>query len=116
MTVHNHCFPSLSSLRTTHSELLRRHQAQGNDAEVLYLVESFITKGTATGVLLNSEEERWAAQGFLDYWSAILYRSGQEPPEATLCDFDPKLIATAADQQCPYVGLRAYQDIDQPAF
>ena len=116
MTADNYCFPSLSSLRTTHSELLRRHQTQGNSSDILHTIESFINKGTATGALLDDEEERWAAQSFLDYWSAILYRAGQEPPEATLHDFDPKLISTAQDQQCPYVGLRAYREADHATF
>ena len=83
---------------------------------MLHTIESFINKGMVTGALLDEEEERWAAQSFLDYWSAILYRAGQEPPEATLRDFDPKLISTAQDQQCPYVGLRAYRESDHPVF
>jgi hypothetical protein len=83
---------------------------------MLHTIESFINRGTATGALLDEEEERWATQSFLDYWSAILYRAGQEPPEATLRDFDPKLISTAQDQQCPYVGLRAYRESDHPVF
>lgn len=113
MTSDNKCFPSLLSLRVTHSELLKRHQVQGNDAGTLQTIESFIHRGKATGALLDNEEERYAAQGFLDYWSAILYRAGQEPPEATLHDFDPNLAPMPDSKQCPYIGLRAYQETDQ---
>lgn len=113
MTSDNKCFPSLLSLRVTHSELLKRHQVQGNDADTLQTIESFIHRGKATGALLDNEDERYAAQGFLDYWSAILYRAGHEPPEATLHDFDPNLAPMPDSQQCPYIGLRAYQETDQ---
>lgn len=116
MDVDNHCFPSLHALRTTHSDLLRRYQAKGGDPEALRLIESFVRKGAATGVLLENDDERWAAQGFLDYWSALLYRLGQEPPEATIHSFNPRLIPTAYDRQCPYVGLRAYTEADQAIF
>jgi len=113
MTSDNKCFPSLLSLRVTHSELLKRHQVQGNDADTLQTIESFIHRGKATGALLDNEDERYAAQGFLDYWSAILYRAGHEPPESTLHDFDPNLAPMPDSKQCPYIGLRAYQETDQ---
>lgn len=112
MVAEKKCFPSLLSLRVTHSELLKRHQARGDEPETLKLIESFIHKGKATGAIIDNEEERWLAQGFLDYWSAILYRAGHEPPEATLCDFEPQLAPSPDDSQCPYIGLKPYREAE----
>ena len=116
MTAEQTCFPSLLSLRVTHSELLKRHQVQGNDPETLQSIASFLDRGTATGAVLDSEEDRWIAQGFLDYWSAILYRAGQEPPEATLDEFDPYRAPLLDDNQCPYVGLHPYREAEHALF
>ncbi|NEQ42233.1 MAG: AAA family ATPase [Leptolyngbya sp. SIOISBB] len=116
MVAENKCFPSLLSLRVTHSELLKRHQAQGDESETLTLIAAFIHKAKATGTIIDDEEERSLAQGFLDYWSAILYRAGQEPPEATLYDFDPQLAPKPDDSQCPYVGLKPYRESEQALF
>lgn len=116
MAVHQKGFPSLLSLRVTHSELLKHHQVQGDDPATLQLIESFLERGIATGAVLESEEDRWIAQGFLDYWSAILYRAGQEPPEATLCEFDAHRVPVLKDDQCPYVGLHAYREAEHALF
>jgi hypothetical protein len=116
MVAEKKCFPSLLSLRVTHSELLKRHQVRGDELETLKLIKSFINRGKATGAITDNEEERWLAQGFLDYWSAILYRAGHEPPEATLCDFEPQLAPSPDDSQCPYIGLKPYRESEHALF
>ncbi|MBF2046883.1 MAG: AAA family ATPase [Elainella sp. C42_A2020_010] len=109
-------FPSLSSLRVAHSELLKLHREQGNQADVLTQIEQFMLKGRATGAVLDSEDDRWAAQGILDYWSSLLYRAGQEPPDTTLVDFDPSLAPDLSDDRCPYIGLEAFREQNQQLF
>ena len=104
-------FPSLASLRSAHSELLKLHRDRGNEPEILAEIEQLIHKGRATGALLDSENDRWAAQGLLDYWSSLLYRAGQQPPDATLADFDPSLAPDLSDDLCPYMGLEENQNL-----
>ncbi|MBW4548330.1 MAG: WD40 repeat domain-containing protein [Symplocastrum torsivum CPER-KK1] len=103
-------FPSLASLRAAHSELLKRHRETGSTPELLAEMEEFIYRGRATGALLDTDEDRWASQSLLDYWSAILYRAGREPPDATLAEFDPALAPELDDARCPYLGLEAFRE------
>ncbi|MBW4694692.1 MAG: hypothetical protein KME27_23325 [Lyngbya sp. HA4199-MV5] len=109
-------FPSLASLRVAHSELLKLHRERGNEPEVLVEIEQLIHKGQSTGALLDIEEDRWAAQSLLDYWSSLLYRAGQEPPDATLIDFDPSLAPDLNNDLCPYIGLEAFREKNQNLF
>jgi WD40 repeat protein/energy-coupling factor transporter ATP-binding protein EcfA2 len=103
-------FPSLASLRAAHSELLKRHRESGSTPELLAEIEKFIYRGRATGALLDTDEDRWASQSLLDYWSAILYRAEREPPDATLAEFDPALAPELDDARCPYLGLEAFRE------
>jgi energy-coupling factor transporter ATP-binding protein EcfA2 len=103
-------FPSLASLRAAHSELLKRHRESGSTLELLAEIEEFIYRGRATGALLDTDEDRWASQSLLDYWSAILYRAGREPPDATLAEFDSALAPELDDARCPYLGLEAFRE------
>jgi WD40 repeat protein len=110
------CFPSLESLRAAHSELLQRFQAQGAMPDLIAAIEAFLRRGTATGVLLDSDADRWAAQSRLDYWLTQLYRPGYTPPDVTLAEFDPELAPELAEELCPYVGLDAFHEKDQGRF
>jgi energy-coupling factor transporter ATP-binding protein EcfA2 len=103
-------YPSLASLRAAHSELLKRHREHSSTQELLVEVEEFICRGRATGVLLDTDEDRWACQSLLDYWTTVLYRAGLEPPDATLSEFDPTLAPQLDDTQCPYLGLEAFRE------
>jgi hypothetical protein len=109
-------FPSLASLQAAHSELLKLHREQGNEPEILAEIEQLMLKGQATGILLDSEDDRWAAQSLLDYWSSLLYRAGQEPADAILLDFDPSLAPDLSDDLCPYMGLEAFHAENQDRF
>ncbi len=109
-------FPSLASLRVAHGELLKRHRERGSEPEVMTEIKQLIRRGRATGALLDREDDRWAAQSLLDYWSSLLYRAGLEPPEATLVEFDPDLAPDLADHLCPYLGLEAFREKDESLF
>ncbi|MBD2459111.1 hypothetical protein H6G80_34315 [Nostoc sp. FACHB-87] len=109
-------FASLASLRAAHSELLKRHRESGSTSELLKEIETFICQGRATGALLDTDEDRWASQSLLDYWTAILYRAGHEPPDATLAEFDPTLAPELDDTLCPYLGLEAFREEKSSLF
>ncbi len=109
-------FPSLTALRTTHNTLLDAHRTQADRATFWPEVERFIERGRATGALLDNEEDRWAAQSLLDYWSATGYSVGRTMPDAALADFDPTLAPEIPDDRCPYVGLAAFREFQEPYF
>jgi hypothetical protein len=109
-------FPSLEAMRAAHRNLLKRQRANAKSPELLAEAEAFILKGRATGVLLDEDDDRQAAQGFLDYWSTRLYRPGYEPPDATLAEFDSTLAPELDDALCPYVGLEAFGEANKGVF
>jgi WD40 repeat protein len=109
-------FPSLAALRTAYSEMLRRHRADPDSPGMLAAIEDLIRRGVATGALLDADSDRYAAQSLLDYWVAVLYRAGLEPPEAALAEFDPELSPTLPDELCPYRGLDAFDEADHVRF
>lgn len=103
-------FPSLAALRALHSKLLEAHRTQAASDAFWQEVASFLLRGSRSGALLDREEERWAAQSLLDYWSATAYSVGRAMPDAALVDFDPTLAPLIPDVQCPYVGLAAFHE------
>ncbi len=109
-------FPSLASLRASHSELLKRSRASGDTPDTFAAIQDFIRRGRATGALLDAEADRWTAQTQLDYWSTQLYQPGQTPIDATLDDFDPLLAPELDDALCPYLGLDAFHENNQRLF
>ncbi|MFO7169491.1 MAG: hypothetical protein DIU80_015815 [Chloroflexota bacterium] len=109
-------FPSLAALRAAHTELLKRTQREGHTEALLEDASNFITSGVATGALLDSEEDRDAAQSLLDYWSTIIMRAGGDPPDSTLAEFDPNEAPDLPDSACPYQGLDAFDEEDKDLF
>lgn len=109
-------YPSLAALRAAHSGLIQRRRLSGDTPAFLAEVQAFIARGQATGALLDADGDRLAAQSLLDFWANVLMRAGQEPPEATLADFDPSLAPELPDEPCPYRGLEAFRAADRPYF
>jgi len=109
-------FPSFASLRAAHSELLKQHRQTELTPKLLTEVKTFLLRGRTTGALLDTEDERWAAQSLLDYWTSILYRQGEEPPDTTLVEFDPFLAPELPDSLCPYLGLEAFREENHNLF
>ena len=108
-------YPSLSVLRGTHRELVTRRRLGINDA-FLKDVTDFILRGSATGQLLESDDERWDAQNLLDYWSNELFHNERVGPDATLAEYNPRVAPFLQDDQCPYLGLDAFSSSDQDYF
>jgi len=109
-------FVSLTSLRAAHNRLLSTHRESGSAPGLLAEACAFIEHGRASGAVLDNEDDRVVAQSLLDYWTAMLYRSGVEPPESALLDFDWSLAPELADALCPYVGLDAFSESEQGIF
>jgi hypothetical protein len=109
-------FSSSAELRLEHSALLKARRDGGETAELLAAGEEFIRRGRATGAVLDTDSDRAASQSLLDYWSTLLYRAGQEPPDATLAEFDPTLAPELDDASCPYVGLDAFREANKAVF
>ncbi|MDJ0591742.1 MAG: WD40 repeat domain-containing protein, partial [Pleurocapsa sp. MO_226.B13] len=109
---------SLASLREAHKQLLLDHRRSAFSAELVEKIIAFLIKGSATGMVLDEEEDRWAAQSILDYWLSILYSEDEdiEPPDGTLADFDATLAPELADEACPYLGLEAFLEKDKNLF
>lgn len=63
-------FPSLVALRAAHKVLLDQHRTQAEAEAFWREVDLFLRRGSATGMLLDNEDDRWAVQGLLDYWAA----------------------------------------------
>ena len=102
-------FVSFTTLRYAHTELLRstRHV----DMTTLHAqMRAFVESGVRTGVILDNEDERRSTQTMLDYWAALLYRNGIEPPDATLLEFNSALAPVLSDADRPYVGLDAFNE------
>src|ERR1043165_502051 len=84
-------FQSLAGLKAAHIALLERRRLSDDIAAFVAEIVAFIQRGSATGVRLNADDDRWTSQSMLDYWSNLLGRLGHEPPDATLATFDPAL-------------------------
>ncbi len=109
-------YPSLAVLQAAHNGLLKRQRQEGDAPTFLAEVAGFLREGVATGALLDADADRRTAQGLLDYWIARLYRVGEEPPDATLAEFDPALAPELPDALCPYLGLDAFHESDGDKF
>lgn len=90
-------FASLSELRSAHNELLKRSKDEGESDAVLDVAQTLIARGVATGVVIDTEDDRWAAQSLLDYWSTLLFRNKRPAPDATLADFDANTLVQNAE-------------------
>jgi hypothetical protein len=114
-------FGSAGELQKEHTSLieaLNRHLAKDasaeNEAAALKQLEPqirrFLERGAATGVYVEEIEERTTCQVLLDYWVSCLLRAEIQVPPANLAQFDGEQLPILKDEDCPYVGLEAFQD------
>src|SRR5262249_17090849 len=108
-------FASLSAMRAAHTALLR-HYREGSSPDLLAEASTFLAHGSATGALIDDDDDRMAAQSLLDYWAAILCRADQQPVKAVLDDFDPSLAPSLPDSLCPYLGLESFSEATQEFY
>jgi hypothetical protein len=79
-------------------------------------IETFIEEGRQAGRRIGDENERWTSQGYLDYWATTLYSHADNVPSTELEAFDEDTAPTLLDEDCPYVGLRAFEENDATLF
>ena len=108
-------YPSLLELKETHTRL-RKLRSEAETPSVLDEIETFIQRGSATGAILDNDDDRRLTQSYLDYWVTVLYRAKRIPSDATLAEFDPSLAPQLDDSLCPYKGLNAFQETDRNVF
>jgi WD40 repeat protein/energy-coupling factor transporter ATP-binding protein EcfA2 len=127
---HASAFSSLAQMREFHSELLLRRREAGIGAtiksdqrradvsatQLTSQISTFLERGVQAGALLDSEDDRIAAQSLLTYWANILQRLDVAVEESMLADFDPELAPELPDKVCPYLGLDAFSELDHPRF
>lgn len=70
-------FESLAAVRAEHARLLAQMPGDTLTPELRDQVLAFLARGAATGAVLDSPEDRSAAQGILNYWTATLYTPDQ---------------------------------------
>jgi hypothetical protein len=109
-------FPSLSALRSAHSDLLKRQAKNGDTQDFWIAVEDFLQRGQETGAFLDSPEDRWSAQSALDYWASALFRVDGREVDPILAELDPTLAPELDDSLCPYVGLEAFRESQHELF
>ncbi|MEI7768992.1 MAG: hypothetical protein WCI67_03335, partial [Chloroflexales bacterium] len=109
-------YSSMAALRAANTQLGELRRSGGDGPEQVAAIATFLARGTATGALLAEEDDRWSAQGLLDYWAAALERAGAAAPEATLAEFDPLLAPDLPESACPYMGLDAFGEANAGLF
>jgi WD40 repeat protein/tetratricopeptide (TPR) repeat protein len=98
-------FATLEELKATHADLLRRRRTTDNAPEFFAEVQDFLRRGAATGVVLEGEGERFAAQSLLNYWVTVLGRAGCQVPDAELAEYDEARAPPLDDSANPYLDL-----------
>jgi WD40 repeat protein/tetratricopeptide (TPR) repeat protein len=98
-------FATMEALKAEHAELLRRRRFSDNAPEFLAEVRAFLRRGGATGVNLEGEGERLAAENLLTYWATILCRTDSEEVEVALAEFDAAQAPPLDDSLNPYLDL-----------
>lgn len=113
-------FSSLSELRAEHTALLRATRDGEPDSALTTRIEEFVQRARETGRLVQDDAERDSAQGILDYWTATLVtrvdpRAVTTSP-ALLAAFDPRSAPDLSDRRSPFMGLRAFEELDASRF
>ena len=77
-------FDTLEAMKARHKELLRTAEKEETVDTVRARVLEFLSRGTATGLVLDNPGDRRVAQGLIDYWKATLYTQlrGEVEPAA----------------------------------
>lgn len=114
-------FMSFASFRDAHRNLLKRRREEkkesGEETAAFWQeVDRFLRRGTAAGAFFDEDNDREAAQNLLDYWETQLFHTGRDVPDMLLAEFNPLLQPDIPEEQCPYVGLNAFDASNQHLF
>ena len=109
-------FSSLTALKAAHLDLIKRFPpGRALSAADLEHIEAFVSRGRATGMLLDSHDEQRDAQCLLDHWAGFLAKFRRDV-DSTLDEYDPAQAPELDGVECPYPGLDAFQTTDAPHF
>jgi energy-coupling factor transporter ATP-binding protein EcfA2 len=113
-------FASVAELRAEHNALLRATRGRATGPGLVERINGFLGRARATGRLVYDPDERDGAQGILDYWTATLVtlvdpRDVVTSP-ALLAAFDPSYAPDLAGAAAPFMGLRAFEEMDAVRF
>ena len=119
-------YESASELKDAHASLLDRldqelardSSAEG-DAAITSLesdIRLFLKRGAASGVYLEEPRDRTACGALLDYWVSSLAQAGLPAASSRLAPFDGSKLPDLKGTNCPFVGLDAFRQEDQPYF
>jgi hypothetical protein len=113
-------FASLAELREEHTSLLRATRGRATGPAIVERINEFLGRARETGRLVYDPDERDGAQGILDYWTATLLtlvdpRDVDTAP-ALLASFDPSYAPDLTGAPAPFMGLRAFEEMDAARF
>ena len=116
-------FATLAELSAAHIALLKWEldgQAAGH-SDFYTEVNSFLSKGQATGAVLDGDQERRAAQNLLNYWATVLFRAERDGEKALtyaiLNPYDPQQAERdLSGVPCPYIGLNPFLEKNRDLF
>jgi hypothetical protein len=103
-------YASLAELRAIQARLGELRRKGAETAALWDAAADFVQRGAATGVVLDSDDERWSVQGLLDYWASALERAGRPRGDSSLAEFDPEQAPELPGAACPYLGLNAFEE------
>jgi hypothetical protein len=109
-------FWSVVELRAVQARLGERRRRDADSPAFWSAVDEFVQRGSATGVLLDNEDERWTIQSLLDHGAAALERSGRPRRDSSLAEFDADQAPELADDACPYLGLSSFVESNSEVF
>lgn len=113
-------FTSLIEMRKAHLALMEQRLSKGLDtSELLNCISYFIKRAKETGVLLGGEEDRSTAQTLLNYWSNELIRLDAPQDQwldSILADYDLNKVSKLDEKDCPYPGLKVFEEADNDLF
>jgi energy-coupling factor transporter ATP-binding protein EcfA2 len=109
-------YQSLAALRADHADLIKERRQGGVTPAFLEKVAALVRYGKQIGTLLDAHKDRQAAQSILDYWDHVLRRENYETVDPTLLEFDLSLAPELDDDQCPFLGLYAFQEENRSLF
>ena len=108
-------FRSLAELRLAHAMLMRESRKLAGAASPDQVAD-FIKRATAVGALIENQDDRDSAQGVIDYWAAWQFAPGRGMPvpatPPTLDEFVPAESTQKKSDINPYVGLRAFDELE----
>jgi hypothetical protein len=109
-------FPPLPKLQALHAVLHTAYADKQISSATRFQIQAFLDHVQQVGTWLFYSDERAEAQHLLEIWTNVLINAGYEESGRLLDPFDPAKGPVLPDSQCPYPGLRAFDETDSLNF